>query len=119
MRSATLLAAAVVAVPLLAYPLLAVADGAPRFPTRAECVQPATGDAPDLDVVYGRFDDLVPAESLLADLTRVGFVGAELEVDPCGRWEVFYDGIETFVQGKALAEQVRAAGFEAQVEVGA
>lgn len=104
-------------VALLGYSLLALAGGAPRFPTRAECVTPATGDAPDLQVVYGRFDDLVAAETLLADVTRIGFVGAELELDNCGRWKVFYDGIESFAQGQALAEQVREAGFDARVEV--
>ena len=118
MRRALALAAAVALVPLLAYPLLALAEGAPRFPSRDECVVVATGDAPDLDVVYGRFDDLVTAESGLADLTRVGFVGAELALDDCGRWKVFYEGIETFAQGQALAEQVREAGFDARVEAG-
>lgn len=118
MRRALVLAAAVALVPLLAYPLLALAEGAPRFPSRDECVVVATGDAPDLDVVYGRFDDLVTAEAVLADLTRVGFVGAELALDDCGRWKVFYEGIETFAQGQALAEQVREAGFDARVEAG-
>lgn len=118
MRRALVLAAAVALVPLLAYPLLALAEGAPRFPSPDECAVVATGDAPDLDVVYGRFDDLVTAETVLADLTRVGFVGAELVLDDCGRWKVFYEGIETFAQGQALAEQVREAGFGARVEAG-
>jgi hypothetical protein len=118
MKHAALVAAAVVLVPLLGYPLLAVADGAPRFPSRGECVRPAAGDAPDLNVVYGRFDDLPAAETLLADLTRVGFTGAELQLDVCGRWEVFYDGVPTFAEARALAEQVREAGFDAEVEIG-
>lgn len=118
MRRELLAATAIVVVPLLAYPLLSVSGGAPRFPTRDECVVVATGDAPDLDVVYGRFEDLAAAEDLLAEVTRVGFVGAEIEIDACGRWKVFYDGIPSYVQGDELARQVREAGFEAQVEVG-
>jgi hypothetical protein len=117
MSRASLVAAAVVLVALLGYPVFAVADGTPRFPTRDECAQVATADAPDLDVVYGRFDDLVPAETLLAEVIRVGFVGAVLELDACGRWKVSYDAIESFAQGQALAEQVRQAGFEARVEL--
>jgi len=112
------LAAAIVVVPLLAYPVVAVAGGAPRFPTRDECSRPATADAPDLEVVYGRFDDLRAADELLAKLTDVGFVGAETGFDPCGRWKVSYDAIDSLEQGEALAAEVRKAGFEAQVEHG-
>jgi hypothetical protein len=117
MRRELLVALAIVAVALFGYPLLSFAGGAPRFPTRAECVRPAAGDAPDLHVVYGRFDQLPAAESLLADITEVGFVGAELQLDGCGNWMVLYDGIETYAQGEALAAQVREQGFEARVEV--
>ena len=113
-----LAAAIVVAIPMLAYPLgVLAADGTPRFPTRNECVQVATEDGPDLDVVYGRFGDPTAAERLLAALTRVGFVGAAVELDACGRWRVSYDAIESLAQGEALAKQVRAAGFDARVEL--
>jgi hypothetical protein len=112
------LAAAIAVVPLLAYPVVAVAGGAPRFPTRDECSRPATVDAPDLEVVYGRFDDPRAADELLSRLTAVGFVGAETGFDACGRWKVSYDAIDSLRQGEALAAEVRKAGFEAQVEHG-
>jgi hypothetical protein len=112
------LATAIVVVPLLAYPAAVVAGGAPRFPTRGDCAQPATADAPDLDVVYARLDDPLAAQALLDRLTAVGFVGAEIEFDACARWKVFYDGIESLAQGEALAAEVRAAGFDARVERG-
>jgi hypothetical protein len=111
-------AAAIVVVPLLAYPVAAVAGGAPRFPTRDECARPATTDAPDLEVVYGRFDDPRAADERLAKLTAVGFIGAETEFDTCGRWKVSYDAIESLEQGEALAAQVRDAGLDARVEYG-
>ena len=111
------LAAAIVVVPLLAYPAITLAaDGLPRFPTRSECSRPATGDAPDLQVVYGRFDGPLEAAALLERLDGVGFVGAESALDACGRWRVSYDAIESLEQGEALAAQVREAGFEATVE---
>jgi hypothetical protein len=112
------LAAAIVAVPLLAYPVAAVAGGAPRFPTRDECSRPATTDAPDLEVVYGRFEDPRAADDLLERLTDVGFIGAETEFDACGLWKVSYEAIDSLDQGEALAAEVRKAGFDAQVEYG-
>ena len=66
--------------------------------------------------MYGRLSDPVAAEDLLAELTGTGFVGAEIQLDDCGRWKVSYDAIESREQGEALAEQVRAAGFDARVE---
>jgi hypothetical protein len=110
--------AAIVAAPLLAYPLIAVAGGAPGFPSREDCVDLPSGDESEsLEVVYGRLTDPVAAEGLLAEITGRGFVGAEIEFDHCGRWKVSYDAIESREQGEALAEQVRAAGFTARVEV--
>jgi len=67
-------------------------------------------------VVYGRFDDPRAADDLLARLNAIGFIGAEIEFDPCARWKVSYDAIESLEQGEALAAQVRDAGFDAQVE---
>ena len=75
------------------------ADGAPRFPTRSECVKTATADAPGLDVVYGRFDDPRAARERLRAITRVGFVGAAVELDACGRWKVSYDSIDSLGAG--------------------
>ena len=117
-RRLLLLAATLALAPLLAFPLAVLADGGARFPSRDECAAAATADAPDLDVVYARLDDLAAAEALLTELTQVGFTGAELELDACGRWRVFYDGIPSLAQGQALVDQVRQAGFEARVELG-
>ena len=79
-------------------------------------MQVATGDAEDLEVVYGRFEAPDDADALLAELERVGFTGAETDLDGCGRWKVSYDSIDSYDQGEALAEQVRETGFQAQVE---
>ena len=112
------LAAAIVLVPLLGFPIATMADGAPRFPSRADCARVAHGsmDAA-LEVVYGRLDDPVAADTLLAELTTVGFIGAEVELDSCGRWKVSYDAIDSFAQGEALVEQARRAGFDPRVEI--
>lgn len=110
------LAAAIVAVPLIAYPALSLAGGMPRFPSVNECTHPATRDADNLEVVYGRFDSPLVADELLGAVTAVGLIGAEAEPDGCGRWKVSYDAIASLAQGQALAEQARQAGFPATVE---
>lgn len=110
-------AAAVVFAAVIAYPLATLAGGAPRFPSRADCARPATAGAERVQVVYGRMDDPAAAEDVHTELDRVGLVGAEIEVDACGRWEVAYKGVESFEQAQALAEQARAIGFDARVEL--
>jgi hypothetical protein len=111
------LAVTVALVPLLAYPMLTVARGSPDFPSRDECAQLPGSDAnEDLEVVYGHRDDPDAANELLASVTAVGFVGANVEQDGCGGWKVSYDGIESAEQGEALVREVREAGFEARVE---
>lgn len=109
-------AVAIVLVPLLGYPLATLAGGSPRFPTRDECGRLATADDPSFDVVYGRLGSREGAQTLLDQVSAIGFTGAELELDGCGQWKVFYDSIDSLEQGESLAEQVRAAGFDARVE---
>ncbi len=117
-RRLRLLAGAIVLVPLLAYPVVSLAGDGPRFPSRDECARVAEADTEtEVEVVYGRLDDPAAAEALLAKLTDIGFVGADLALDACGRWKVYYDGVESIVQAEALAEQVREAGFDARVEL--
>lgn len=101
---------------LFAYPVVVLADGAPTFPNRSDCAHAATEEGSDLEVVYGRLDDPVAADELLTELTNVGFVGADVGLDACGRWKVSYDAVDSLAQGEALAKQVRRAGFDARVE---
>jgi hypothetical protein len=108
-------AAAIVAVPLMLYPVVSV--GGARFPSRDDCARlPSGAPGEPLDVVYGRLGDPVAAADLRDALARGGFVGAEIAFDACGRWVVLYDPIDSLEQGQALAEQVRKSGFEARVE---
>lgn len=111
-----LLAVAIVLIPAVAYPLVALARGNTPFPSRDECARPATADAPDLEVVYGRLDSPVEAQELLQRVLAIGFIGAEMELDGCGRWKVSYDAIDSLAQGEALVEQAVEAGFDPRVE---
>ena len=112
-----LAAGAIVVVPLVGYPLIVAVDGA-RFPSQADCVRiaRATDDA-ELDLVFGRRESPAAAERLLERVQRVGYGDAELRPDGCGRWEVLYDGIESYAQGLESRAEARGAGLEAELEV--
>lgn len=111
------LAAAIVVVPLLAYPAALVAGGV-RFPSREDCVRVApVGSTAELDLVFGRRDTPAAAEELRAKVAGVGYVGAEVRPDACGRWEVVYDGIDNYAQGASSAAEAHGAGLEAWLEI--
>lgn len=114
---ARIAAAAIVAVPLIGYPLVVAADGA-RFPSPEDCVHKASPDEPgELDLVFGRRDTTAEAELLLERVQGVGYVDAEISGDGCGRWKVLYDGITSYEQGSSSVAEARGAGLEAWLEV--
>ena len=116
-RGAAFLAAAIVVLPLVAYPLVVLADGA-RFPARSDCIMlAAEGETAELDLVFGRRDTVAEADALLDRVRGVGYVGAEVRGDGCGRWKVVYDGIDFYAQGASSAAEARAAGLEAWLEI--
>ena len=112
-----LAAVAIVAVPLLSYPLLVGADGA-RFPSRDDCVRVAAPESTEaLDLVFGRRDTPQDAEALLQQVRSVGYVDAEMGPDGCGRWKVLYGGIESYEQGAESRAEARGAGLQAELEI--
>ena len=115
--TARLVAAAIVVVPLIGYPL-AVGAGSARFPSVDDCVRKASpGETAPLDLVFGRRDTDAEAQQLLERVRGVGYVDAEILLDGCGRWEVLYDGIESYAQGASSAAEAHGAGLEAWLEV--
>jgi hypothetical protein len=117
LSTARVVAAAIVAVPLVGYPLVVAADGA-RFPTTGDCVRIASpGETAELDLVFGRRDTLAEAERLLERVRGVGYVDAEVRGDGCGRWKVLYDGITSYAQGASSEAEAHGADLDAWLEV--
>ena len=118
---ARIAAVAIVAVPLLGYPLVVMSDGV-SFPSPEDCVHRASpGEPGELDLVFGRRDTPAEAEELLERVQAVGYADAEVGGDGCGRWKVIYDGITSYDQGaSSVAEAqgaLRDAGLEAWLEI--
>ena len=110
-------AAAIVAVPLLVYPLVSLADGAPRFPSRADCVR-APAEGHPIDLVYGRFDSPVEAAALLDRVLHVGFTGTEVLPDNCGRWRVVLSEIPSIAIGEEIQAEAAMVDLHPWLERG-
>ena len=99
----------------VAYPLSVLAGGVPRFPSRDECVRPATEDG-DIVAVFGYFDSEREAV-LLRDRARgAGFQGTEIQGNGCGSVRVAVGGIPTLDVGHELVAEARSVGFEVTLE---
>lgn len=107
---------AILAVLAIGYPAAVLAGGWPRFPSRADCVHPATADG-NLEVVFGRFESSAAASTELARVLAVGFKGSQLEPDGCGLVKVAVHGISTVKIGDQVISEARSVGIRAQLEV--
>ena len=111
------LAAAIVLVPLVGYVLLALAEGAPRFPTRDECVHAPIEGQP-VDVVFGRRSGPVDAAELRDRVVSVGFLGVESLPDGCGRWKVVLQGVPSMDIARGVQEEAASVDLEPTLELG-
>ena len=99
----------------LAYPIATLAGGSPDFPSRDDCVRPATSDGA-IDAVFGYFESEPEAVSVRDRALAVGFVGTELALNGCGLVRVAVGGIPTLEVGREFAEQAREAGLPVTLE---
>jgi hypothetical protein len=102
----------------LAYPLIALSGGSPRFPSEADCVRIAKHDG-DLEAVFGRFRRQDSADRLLARVRKVGFAAAQIEPDGCGRLAVALHGIPTLAVGRNLTAEAQHVGLQPTIETAA
>jgi hypothetical protein len=99
----------------LGYPLVVLGRGLPHFPSRADCVRPATGDG-EIEAVLGRFDSEREAARVRDRAQHVGFAGAAVERDACGRVKVVVRGITTLAVGQSFADEAERVGFRVTLE---
>jgi hypothetical protein len=85
------------------------------FRPTVECYQ-APDKNGELEVDMGHEPDLGSADALVALAASRGLVGAQLEADPCGGYEVMMKGFKDQAQAIAFAAQAYAIGFDAHVE---
>ena len=85
------------------------------FRPTVECYQ-APDKNGELEVDMGHEPDLASANDLVAVAASRGFVGAQLENDPCGGYEVMMKGFTDRAQANAFAAQAYGIGFDAHVE---
>jgi hypothetical protein len=100
---------------VLLYPVAVLAGGAPRFPSRHDCIRPATTDE-NLEAVFGRFGTVAAAESVRARAARVGFQNLKLEPDGCGLFKVTLHGIPSLRVGRDFVHEAERAGFRPMLE---
>jgi hypothetical protein len=100
----------------LAYPVIAVAGGGPRFPSVQDCVHPATRDG-QVMLVYGYFDSAVRAGELRERLRGLGYEYAEVESDGgCGRVRVVVHGYPDLRGADDAVAEASRVGLHPAVE---
>jgi hypothetical protein len=85
------------------------------FHPTIECYQ-APDKNGEIEVDMGHEPDLDSANALIALAASRGLVGAQLEADPCGGYEVMMKGFKDRAQASEFAAQAYAIGFDAGVE---
>lgn len=98
-----------------AYPLAVLAGGGPSFPSRDDCVHPAVDGAP-IDAVLAYVDTEHEAKAVRERALGVGFQGAEVERNACGRVKVLVPGIPTLQVGREFAQEAEGVGFDVTLE---
>jgi hypothetical protein len=99
----------------LAYPVVVLARGGARFPSRADCVHVARADGA-LKVVFGRTETATDAAALLDHVLKSGFKGSQITPDGCGLFEVSVSGISTLQVGDQVVAEAKSVGLTATVE---
>ena len=85
------------------------------FHPTVECYQ-APDKNGELEVDMGHEPDLASANDLVAVAASRGLVGAQLEADPCGGYEVMMKGFVDQAQANAFAAEASSVGFNAHLE---
>jgi hypothetical protein len=106
----------VLAVAVLGYPLAVLAfAGPPDFPSRHDCVLAPTGEG-EYQVVFGYRNSELEALELRDQVLAVGFEGAEISRDGCGRVRVAVDDVPSREIGEEVIRQARTVDLDPTLE---
>ncbi len=92
-------------------------DEAQRFhyPVTLECIAPKD-DVGELEVVFGHRRTRFGAQQLVNRAAALGFLGLQLENDPCGGFEVMIKGFTGRAQAEDFVDEAKSAGFSVVIE---
>ncbi len=97
-----------------AVALQAEAQRTPFRPT-VECYQ-APDKLGELEVVMGYARDFPSAQAFVSLVASRGFVGAKLESEACGGYEVIITGFTTRSEADAFVQEAQSVGFDVRLE---
>jgi hypothetical protein len=113
-----MLSLAVLAAGAFAYPVAVLAGGPPHFPSQRDCIVPATHDGSIL-LVFGRFDSVAGAETLLDRIRKLGYVHAEVMPDGgCELVKVAVRGYPTLAGAQNAVDEAARVGLHPTLEQG-
>ena len=98
-----------------AVALQAEASTRTSFRPTVECYQ-APDKLGEIEVSMGNARDLPSTKDLVALAASRGFVGAKLEADACGGYEVTITGFTDLAQAQAFVSEAYVVGFDARLE---
>lgn len=84
-------------------------------PATIECIQ-GKDDVGELEAVFGHRRTRAEAEALVTQAADSGFVGLQLEPDPCGGFEVMLKGFRDRTQAGEFVSEAKTHGFDVTVE---
>jgi len=86
-----------------------------HFAPTIECIK-AKDDVGELEAVFGHRRNRSEASDLVTRAAALGFTGLQLEVDPCGGFEVMIKGFSSREQADEFAAEAKQAGFDIVIE---
>jgi cell division septation protein DedD len=86
-----------------------------HFAPTIECVK-AKDDVGELEAVFGHPRNRSEASDLVTRAAALGFSGLQLELDPCGGFEVIVKGFSSREQADDFAAEAKQAGFDVVIE---
>jgi hypothetical protein len=86
-----------------------------HYSASIECIKDKD-DVGELEAVFGHGRTRAEADELVSRAATSGFVGLQLEPDPCGGFEVMLDGFQDRAQADEFVSEAKAHGFDVVIE---